>query len=104
VNFSISNDTIKKLLEFRATRKWEKFHTPENLAKSIVIEAAELLERFQWGGQKPVADEVADVLIYLIYFCEYYGFDIDALINAKIKINEANYPAEKNNGVCIKEH
>ena len=62
--------TIAELIKFQKERDWKKFHTPENLAKSISIEAAELLEHFQWGKEydvDEVSEELADVLIYCIY-------------------------------------
>ena len=107
LRFKVSDDTVNKLLAFRSERKWEKFHTASNLAKSIAVEAAELLELFQWGPSivdiTKIEHEVADVLIYLVYFCELTDIDIDKIIREKIAINEANYPVEKNNGICVKE-
>ena len=82
-------DELKdELIEFQKERDWKKFHTPENLAKSISIEAAELLEHFQWGkeyDESEVADELADVLIYCIYMADAMGFDINEIISNKMK-------------------
>jgi dCTP diphosphatase len=88
---------IEKLIEFRKKRDWEKYHTPGNLAQSIVIEAAELLECFQWGknfDRENVACEIADIFIYLAYLCHDLNFDLDIIVRAKIMINEAKYPED----------
>ena len=86
---------ISDLIEFQAERDWKKFHTPENLAKSISIEAAELLEHFQWGkeyDESEVADELADVLIYCIYMADAMDFDIKEIIYTKMDKNAVKYP------------
>lgn len=90
---------ISDLIEFQVERDWKKFHTPENLAKSISIEAAELLEHFQWGkeyDESEVADELADVLIYCIYMADAMDFDIKEIIYAKIDKNAVKYPPKTN--------
>ena len=95
-------DELKdKLIVFQRERDWKKFHTPENLAKSISIEAAELLEHFQWGkeyDESEVADELADVLIYCIYMADAMGFDINEIIGNKMKKNAIKYPIDKSKG------
>lgn len=95
-------DKIKEeILIFQKERNWKKFHTPENLAKSISIEAAELLEHFQWGKEydkSEVADELADVLIYCIYMADVMGFDINEIICNKMKKNALKYPINKSKG------
>lgn len=89
---------IDKLKQFIKDRNWEKFHTPENLVKSISIEAGELLELYQWGNDwqeidiKRVKEELADILIYSILLSEKYNFDIEEIILSKIKKNERKYP------------
>ncbi len=86
---------IRELKEFQAARDWKRFHTPENLAKSISIEAAELLEHFQWGkkyDECEVADELADVLIYCIYMADAMDFDIKEIIYSKMEKNAVKYP------------
>ena len=91
----------QELMEFQKERDWKKFHTPENLAKSISIEAAELLEHFQWGkeyGSEGVAEELADVLIYCIYMADAMDFDIKEIISDKIKKNAVKYPVLKSKG------
>lgn len=95
-------DELKEeLIKFQHERDWKKFHTPENLAKSISIEAAELLEHFQWGkeyDEEEVADELADVLIYSIYMVDAMDFDIKEIIQNKMVKNAIKYPVEKSKG------
>ncbi|MCC8159458.1 MAG: nucleotide pyrophosphohydrolase [Phascolarctobacterium sp.] len=97
------DDIIKKLLIFRDERNWQQFHTPENLAKSISIEAGELLECYQWSSKNSnnnkIKEELADVLIYCLYLAEYYRFDIKTIISEKILENAKKYPIpqSKNN-------
>jgi NTP pyrophosphatase (non-canonical NTP hydrolase) len=88
-------ETIEKLLEFQSARDWKRYHTPENLAKSISIESAELLEHFQWQkeyDQKEVEDELADVLIYCIYMADALDVDIKEIILNKMEKNAVKYP------------
>jgi len=95
------DEVIDKLIKFQEQRDWKKFHTPENLAKSISIEAAELLEHFQWGKEydsSEVADELADVLIYCIYMADAMDFDIEEIICNKIAKNAIKYPVDKSKG------
>lgn len=97
----IEKDTINKIINFREDRDWKQFHTPENLAKSISIEAAELLECFQWSNKynKPdVVEELADILIYSISLANILDVDIDEIINDKIIINNNKYPIDKSRG------
>jgi len=85
----------QRLLIFRSKRKWEKFHTPENLAKSVSIESAELLELYQWGNnpeETRIKEEIADVLIYLFYMCDHYDFNILGIMQEKIEKNNIKYP------------
>ena len=90
-----------ELIMFQKDREWKKFHTPENLAKSISIEAAELLEHFQWQkeyDENEVAEELADVLIYCIYMADAMGFDIKEIILHKMEKNALKYPVDKAKG------
>ena len=90
-----------ELIMFQKDRDWKKFHTPENLAKSISIEAAELLEHFQWQNEYDeyeVAEELADVLIYCIYMADAMGFDIKEIILNKMEKNALKYPVDKAKG------
>ena len=91
-------ELMDELIKFQKDRDWKKFHTPENLAKSISIEAAELLEHFQWGkeyDESEVADELADVLIYSLYMVDAFGFDLKEIIYNKMKKNAIKYPVCK---------
>ncbi len=88
------------LRTFVAERDWEQFHTPENLAKSISIEAAELLECFQWGGEDlPAAqDELADVLTYCLLLADRLGVDPQTLVLEKLEKTRQKYPVDKARG------
>ena len=91
---------MKKLLEeiikFRDERGWRKHDTPSALAKSIIIEAAELLENYQWEDTNPnlenVEEELADVLIYALAMCSDLGLDPEEIIKKKLVKNEVKYP------------
>lgn len=106
-------DVVKRIRQFRDERDWMKFHDPKNLATSISIEAAELLEHFQWKtgeeaaryaaeNREAVADEVADVAIYLFELADNIGIDLAAAIHRKLDKNAAKYPAGKARGVATK--
>ena len=106
-------ETIARIRKFRDDRDWKQFHDPKNLAVSISIEAAELLEIFQWmtGEQAAtyatenkdrVSDEIADVAIYLIEFADIVGVDLAKAIDAKLEKNAKKYPVEKARGVSTK--
>jgi dCTP diphosphatase len=87
--------------EFVRERDWGQFHSPENLAKSIAIEAGELLECFQWSADADEAEvkrELADVLIYCLLLTDRIGEDVDELIRAKIEENRRKYPVESARG------
>lgn len=91
-------EEIRDMLRvFAAERDWEKFHTPENLAKSVAIEAGELLECFQWSGEydtEALSDEIADVMCYCIMLADKAGLDMEKEIRRKIAKNAEKYPAE----------
>lgn len=93
------DDVIKKLKKFRDDRNWSQFHTPDNIAKSIVLESAELLENFQWGNQHAdennIKDEIADIVGYCLLLCDEYGFDLNTILHEKIDKNEKKYPVKK---------
>ncbi|MFI5754776.1 nucleotide pyrophosphohydrolase [Streptomyces sp. NPDC051569] len=95
----------RRLAAFAAARDWEQYHTPKNLAAALSVEASELLEIFQWltpeqsarvmedpDSAYRVTDEVADVLAYVLQFCEVLGIDALASLAAKIERNEVRYP------------
>ena len=95
-------DIIEKLIKFRDERNWKQFHTPENLAKSIVLEAAELLENFQWQKDaldvRNVKEEIADIMTYCLFMCEHYSFDVEDIIVEKMSKNAIKYPVKKSFG------
>ena len=95
-------ETIDRIRKFVSDREWEQYHTPANLAKSISIEANELLECFQWSDtdydMKAVKEELADVLVYCRHMLDRLGLDEDEIVNAKMSKNEAKYPVDKAKG------
>ena len=106
-----SKKIAERLRQFARERDWEQFHTPKNLATSISVEAAELLELFQWSrGQHDWADvsdpkvkqrveeELADILIYLIRFSDLASIDLQRAAEMKIESNAVKYPPEKARG------
>jgi NTP pyrophosphatase (non-canonical NTP hydrolase) len=96
-----SPTTLAALRAFVAEREWDQFHSPENLAKSISIEAAELLELYQWGqtpDQERVEEELADVLTYCIHLANRLDLDIDEIILSKLEKTRVKYPVELNQG------
>lgn len=102
----MKQETIERIRKFTADRDWDQFHTPANLAKSISIEANELLECFQWSDTdydlEEVKDELADVIVYCIDMLDKLGLDVDEIINRKMSKNEAKYPVEKAKGNSTK--
>jgi NTP pyrophosphatase (non-canonical NTP hydrolase) len=98
-------ELIQRIKKFRDDREWRQFHTPENLAKSIVIEAAELLENFQWNSQfdmKNVSEELADVMNYCLLLADSLNIDIITTMHQKIDENEKKYPVDKAKGTSKK--
>ena len=90
-----------EIAAFVAEREWAQFHSPENLAKSIAIEAGELLECFQWNAEADsdrVRDELADVLTYCILLAERIGVDPDQIVLDKLAKTRQKYPIEKARG------
>ena len=89
---------LDQLVKFRSDRGWQKYHTPEELARAIMIEGAELNRNFLWGPeyQKPdvenVKEELADIMIYCLYMAEGYNINIESAVLDKIKKNEIKYP------------
>lgn len=96
---------MEKIKEFNRERDWEQFHTPENLSKSIVIEAAELLEHFQWGepfDQQAVEEELADVMLYCLQLAQTLGVDPIRIMDEKMDKNARKYPVDKARGSAAK--
>ena len=102
-------DTIREVVAFRDTRDWSQFHSPRNLASSIVIEAAELLEVFQWSDdsslktdvvdRRPqIEQELADVTIYCLLMAHDLGIDMEDAIRCKLTENARKYPVDKSKG------
>lgn len=99
------DDLKKELINFRNERDWKKFHTPENLAKSISIEAAELLEHFQWDNDYDVgevSEELADVLIYCFFMADSLNLNVKEIMLDKMDKNAKKYPADKSFGISTK--
>ena len=91
--------------EFNEERDWDQFHTPENLAKSISIEAAELLECFQWNNdfdKEDVCEELADVISYCVMLADRLDVDIKEIVLDKLEKTKAKYPVDKAKGVSTK--
>jgi NTP pyrophosphatase (non-canonical NTP hydrolase) len=97
---------IEKIKKFRDERDWMQFHDPKNMAVSITIEAAELLEHFQWKtkdevceyikvNKEEVSDEIADIAMYLFELSDNLGIDLIEAMDKKLRKNEAKYPVEK---------
>ena len=99
----MKKETIDQVLQFRDDRNWRQFHNPKDLAISINLEAAELLEVFQWSATDIVCEskidkikeELADVLNYCILMADACDLDMDEIIQEKIKRNNEKYPIEK---------
>ncbi|MDO4317884.1 MAG: nucleotide pyrophosphohydrolase [Lachnospiraceae bacterium] len=102
----MTEETIRNVLKFRDARNWKQFHNPKDLAISISLEAAELLEVFQWSAedvnceekQDKLREELADVLIYCILMADICGLEPDEIVREKLKRNEEKYPVEKSYG------
>jgi len=103
----------RRIRAFRDERDWMQFHNPKNLAISIAVEAAELLEQFQWrtpeqserhalDAKDKIADEVADIAVYLIELCDNLRIDLEHAILAKLQRNAEKYPVNKAKGSAKK--
>ena len=103
---SMKQETIERIRKFTDDRDWDQFHTPANLAKSISIEANELLECFQWSDTEydleHVKEELADVIVYCQNMLDKLGLDVDEIVMSKMAKNEAKYPVEKAKGSSAK--
>ena len=102
----MKQETIDRIRRFTDDRDWDQFHTPGNLAKSISIEANELLECFQWSDTdydlEHVKEELADVIVYSQNMLDKLGLDVDEIVMSKMTKNEAKYPVEKAKGSSAK--
>ncbi len=94
--------TINRIRKFITDRDWSQYHSPANLAKSISIEANELLECFQWSDTEydlqHVKEELADVMVYCRDLLDVLGLDEDEIVNMKMDMNEKKYPVDKARG------
>ena len=99
----MTQETIKQVIQFRDDRDWKQFHNPKDLAISLSLEAAELLEVFQWSADDltcedkidKIREELADVVSYCILMADACGLDLDEIVQAKVKKNNETYPVEK---------
>lgn len=106
----IRQETTEKILNFRNERNWSQFHNPKDLAISISLEAAELLECFQWSGSdtevtsnlEAMKEELSDIFIYSILLADRLKINLDEVIQAKIAKNAEKYPVEKSFGKSSK--
>ncbi len=105
------NAVLKKLLAFREERDWKQYHRPQNLAQSLVLEAAEVLEIFQWHSteesltqsqKEALSNELADVYNWVLLLAHDAGIDIEAAALQKIEHNAQKYPVEKARGSAKK--
>ena len=102
----MTEETINKILKFRDDRDWKQFHNPKDLAISISLESAELLEVFQWSStdvnctdkREKIAEELADVLIYCALMADSCGLDLDEIVQSKMDMNNKKYPVDKAKG------
>jgi len=98
-------ELVNKVKQFTDDRDWDQFHTPENLAKSICIEAAELLECFQWNNdydKQAVSEEMADVFAYLLNLADKLDLDLLDITDKKMDKNALKYPVDKAKGKADK--
>ena len=99
----MKQETVDMILKFRDDRNWKQFHNPKDLAISISLEAAELLEVFQWSGADlecrdkldKTKEELADVVNYAVLMADACGLDLDEIVREKVRRNEEKYPVEK---------
>ena len=102
----LRDETIRRVIQFRDDRDWRQFHTPKDLAISLTLEAAELLEVFQWSGAdlecrdklERIREELADVMSCCVLMADVCGLDLDEILREKVAKNEAKYPVEKARG------
>ncbi len=98
-------ELMKKVKNFTKERDWDQFHSPENLAKSISIEAGELLECFQWNNEynlDEVKEELADVINYCLLMADKLGVDPKQIVLDKMEKTDKKYPIAKSKGISTK--
>ena len=112
-----NDDTLEvlreRIVKFADERDWDQFHNPKNVVMALAVEAAELLEHFQWRTpeqsadlnaeeKEAVAPEAADVLLYLLRLCDKLGIDLASAAQRKLALNEEKYPVDKARGRSTK--
>lgn len=101
----MDSKALSEIREYNKLMDWDQFHTPENLAKSLSIEAAELLECFQWNNEYDIdelKEELADVYSYVLMMADAVGVDLEEITLEKLEKNKAKYPVEKFKGISTK--
>lgn len=101
----MKQETLERIRKFSKDRDWDQYHTPNNLAKTIMIESTELLECFQWNENydlNKVKEELADVLVNCQNLLDQLNLDVDEVINSKMNQNEKKYPVDKFKGITKK--
>lgn len=109
----LSDEIMKRILDFRDKRDWQQFHDPKNLAEAISIESSELLEIFLWSRaadsrqlavekKTEISEELADIMTFCLLFAHETGIDIEEAMRAKIRKNDKKYPVEKAKGISKK--
>lgn len=107
------DELAARLRAFARERDWEQFHAPKNLAMALAVEAAELMEHFQWlterqseelppAAKQQVAAELADIFIYTVRLADRLGVDLEPAVESKIRVNAAKYPVGKSRGTAKK--
>ena len=102
-------DLTKQIIKFRDKRDWKQFHTPKDLAISLLLESSELAEHFQWKNERELAaylrshkqeigEELADVFYWILLMANDFGIDVSEALRRKLKINEQKYPISKAKG------
>lgn len=105
----MKGEILEHILKFRDDRDWKQFHTPKNLAMSLAVEAAELMEIFQWARddeieqvvrerRSAIEEEIADIAIFVHLFCHDLDIDLESAIKSKLEANAKKYPVEKARG------
>ncbi|MBQ6480630.1 MAG: nucleotide pyrophosphohydrolase [Anaerolineaceae bacterium] len=102
----MDQELIQEIISFRDARNWKQFHTPKDLAVSLSLEAAELLEVFQWSGTDlyceskidKIKEELADIFNYAVLMADACNLDINEIVREKIRRNNEKYPVEKSFG------
>jgi NTP pyrophosphatase (non-canonical NTP hydrolase) len=105
-----TNKGLEKILKFRNERDWEQFHSPKNLAISLLLEASEVLELFQWtqdnnlpeNKREALRDELADVYAHLLLLAHIFSIDLENSLDTKIQKSAEKYPVEKSKGNALK--